>query len=257
MRLNVDWLWSKLKDKHLEELVRGALGFFNLRLLGTVCGYVFIYFVSHWYGAEVVGIYAISIAALRIGLLYGRMGLDNALVRFIAEYAAKGRKDFVKQVYLRGLGASIPVSLGISLLLYFCAPLLAKEVFNNPALVTTLRIIALVILPGTLLHINASTLRGLKRTASYSFLINASQFLLGSLILILGKSFLEENSAPVMAFAAATVAAALISFGFGAVPRKGEMVSGETREGAIRTWGLMKVAFPMLLTGSYAFSLQW
>jgi O-antigen/teichoic acid export membrane protein len=257
MRLHVDWLWSKLKDKHLEELVRGALGFLNLRLLGTLCGYVFIYFVSHWYGAEVVGIYAISIAALRIAVLYGRMGLDNALVRFIAEYAAKGRKDYVKQVYLRGLGASIPCSLGISLLLYFCAPLLAKEVFRNPTLITTLRIISLVILPGTLLHINASTLRGLKRTASYSFLINASQFLLGSLILVLGKPFLEGNSAPVIAYAAATVAAALISFGFGAIPRKKEMVSAETQEGAIRTWGLMKVAFPMLLTGSYAFFLQW
>jgi O-antigen/teichoic acid export membrane protein len=257
MRLHVDWLWSKLKDSHLEELVRGALGFFSLRLLGTVCGYVFIYFVSHRYGAEVVGIFAISIAALRIALLYGRMGLDNALVRFIAEYAAKGRKDFVKQVYLRGLGASIPCGLGISLLLYFCAPLLAKEVFDNPALATTLRIIALVILPGTLLHINASTLRGLKRTASYSFLINASQFLLGSLILVLGKSVLEENSAPVIAFAVATVAAALLSFGFGAVPRNVEMVPDKTRGEAIRTRDLMKVAFPMLLTGSYSFFLQW
>ncbi len=255
MRLHVDWLWSKLKDSHLEELVRGSLGFLNFRLLGIVCGYVFIYFVSHWYGAEVVGIYAISIAVLRIALLYGRMGLDNALVRFIARYAAAGRKDFVKQVYRRGLGASIPCSLGISLLLYFSAPLLAKEVFNNPALVTTLRIIALVILPGTLLHINASTLRGLKRTASYSFLINASQFLLGSLILVLGKSVLEENSAPVIAFALATTAAALISFGFGVVPRRGE--DNETPGGAIRTWNLLKVAFPMLLTGSYTFFLQW
>jgi O-antigen/teichoic acid export membrane protein len=272
MKLNLNWLWSRLKDGHLEELVRGSLGFFNLRLVGTAFTYVFVYLVTHRYGAEVLGVFSLSIAALRISSLYGRMGLDNALVRFIAEYAARGRKDFVKQVYLRGVGAAIPSSLGISLLLYFAAPFLADNVFHNPALTTTLRIIAVVTFPDTLLHINAAVLRGLKRTASYAFLIHAAQFLLGSLVLFFGRSLLAENSAPVVAFAGATLAAALISFGFGVVPRRlappaiskpGETGPGNGNNGkvppetAIPTRGLMKVAFPMLLTGSYSFLLKW
>lgn len=248
-------LLSKLHDKHLKELVKGSFGFLILKVVGIGISYVFLYLAIQWYGALVVGIYSITVSALRSALLFGRLGLDNALVRFIAEYSVKGRKDLVRKVYLRGLGAAIPCSLGISVLLYFAAPVLANHVFKNPALTTTIRIISFVILPGTLIHLNAAALRGLKRIKSHSFLLNVAQFLLGCVILLLFKSILDKTTAPVTAYAIATAAAALVSFSFG---RIGESTAPKqsSANDAIRTWPLLKVAFPMLLTGCYSFVLN-
>ena len=125
-------LLSKLQDKHLEDLVRGAIGFFNIRIVGKLVSYIFTYLVIQWYGVEIFGIYSLSIVSLRVALIFGRVGLDNALVRFIAVYAAKDRRDLVKQVYLRAIGVAIPCSLVVSILLFAAAPILAQKIFQNP-----------------------------------------------------------------------------------------------------------------------------
>lgn len=249
-------LLSKLQDKHLKDLVRGAIGFFNIRIVGKLVSYIFTYLVIQWYGVEIFGIYSLSIVSLRVALIFGRVGLDNALVRFIAVYAAKDRRDLVKQVYLRAIRVAIPCSLVVSILLFAAAPILAQKIFQNPALVTSLRIIAIIILPGALLELNAASLRGLKRIKTYSFLLHVSQFLLGILILFLCKSFLEKNSAPAAAYAIATAAAVFISFGFGKILWRTGKKTKKTGE-SIETGTLMKVAFPMMLTGAYSFVLYW
>lgn len=261
--LNPDRLWSRLKDKHLEELVRGALGFLNLRVLGIGLSYVFTILATRQYGMKAYGIFTLAVAALRIALLYGRFGLDNALVRFSAEYESAGRRDFVRKVYTRSLAAVIPTSAVIALLLYFSAPLLAHRVFQKPALIIALPIISVVVVPGALMYLNAAFLRGLKFIKSYSFLANVAQFLIGAVILLVGGAFLERSTAPVMAFAFGTGAAALLSFVLllqikkKPVIPKGDLNVNNSPTEAIGTGSLVKVAFPMLLTGSYTFFLQW
>lgn len=261
---NSDRLWLRLKDKHLEELARGALGFLNLRVLGIGLSYVFTILATRQYGMKAYGIYTLAVAALRIALLYGRFGLDNALVRFSAEYEAAGRRDFVKKVYSRSLAAVVPTSAFIALLLYFGAPFLTHTVFKKPDLIIALPIIAAIVVPGALMHLNASFLRGLKFIKSYSFLTNVAQFLLGSLTLLVGGAFLERSTAPVMAYAIGTGAAALLSFLFLLQTGRKPVLSNGDLNGrgngpaeAIGSRALVKVAFPMLLTGSYTFFLQW
>lgn len=248
-------LFAKLKDKHLEELLRGSLGFFNLRVMGMAAQYVFILLISRWYGAGVVGIYSISIASLRIAMLVGRAGLDNALVKFIAQYAAENRWDLVKRVYVLAIRVAIPCGLAVSLVLFLLSPTLAMGLFKKEALAVTLRIIAVSVLPAILMHLNAAALRGLKRIKEYSFLLNVAQFLFALMFVFLAKSLLEGGYAPVTAFALGTGAAAAISFGLGA--RQWRLKKEKPATEGIKTGPLMKVAFPMLLSGSYSLFLAW
>lgn len=248
-------LFEKLKDKHLEELLRGSLGFFNLRVMGMAAQYVFILLVSRWYGAGVVGIYSISIASLRITMLLGRVGLDNALVKFIAQYAAEDRWDQVKRVYGLAIRVAVPCGLAVSLILFFISPTLALDLFKKKELAVTLRVIAISVLPAILMHLNAASLRGLKRIKEYSFLLNVAQFLFALLFVFLAKPLLEGGYAPVIAFAVGTGAAAVISFGLGARQWRSKKIK-PAKEG-IKTGRLMKVAFPMLLSGSYSLFLAW
>jgi len=246
---------SKFKDEHLSELVKGSFGFFILKVIGIGLSYIFLILINRWYSTAIFGIFSIAASVLRLSLLVGRIGLDSALVRFTAEYAVKGRQDLVRKLYWRGISAVIPISLVISALVFLAAPILATHVFKNQNLTLALRIIALTIVPGTLLHINAAVLRGLKRIKRHSFLLNSAQFLFACIFLFLGKSYFAHSVAPVYAYAIATVIAALISFGFGRIGERAPKPN-PPKDDAIRTWPLLKVAFPMLLTGCYSFLLN-
>lgn len=248
-------LFSKLKDKHLEELLRGSIGFFNLRVLGMAAQYIFIILVSRWYGAGVLGIYSISMAALRTAMLVSRVGLDNALVKFIAQYAAEKRWDQVKRIYGMAVRIALPCGLAVSAVLFFLAPWLANDVYNKPALAITLRLMALFVIPDALMYLNAASLRGLKRIKEFSFLLNMAQFFFAVIVLAAGKSFLAESYAPVTAYGIGTAAAVAISFWFGA--RQWRLRKEKPAKEGIKPGQLMKVAFPMLLSGSYSLFLTW
>jgi O-antigen/teichoic acid export membrane protein len=253
-KFSINALFELLSDKHLEVMVRGSLGFFNLRVLGMAAQYIFILLVSHWYGAKILGIYSISIAALRIAMLVSRMGLDNALVKFVAQYAAEDRWDQVKRIYSMAIRIAVPCGLVASAVLFILAPVLAN-ILKKPDLAITFRLTALFVLPDALMYLNAAGLRGLKRIKEYSFLLNVAQFLFAVIVLAAGKSLLARNYAPITAYAAGTVAAAVISFWFGT--RQWRLRKEKSANDGIKAGGLMKVAFPMLLSGSYSLFLAW
>ena len=254
-KFSLSALFEKLSDKHLEVMVRGSLGFFNLRVLGMAAQYIFILLVSHWYGAKVLGIYSISIAALRIAMLVSRVGLDNALVKFVAQYAAEDKWDQVKRIYRIAIRIAIPCGLIASAVLFIMAPVLANDLLKKPDLAITFRLTALFVLPDALMYLNAAGLRGLKRIKEYSFLLNVAQFLFAVIVLAAGKPFLAKNYAPISAYAAGTIAAAVISFWLGA--RQWRLKKVKPATDGIKMKGLMKVAFPMLLSGSYSLFLAW
>ncbi len=245
-------------DKHFLELLRGSLDFFGLRLVGMAAGWLFMLAVNRWYGAAVFGIYTLTVTPFRISLLLGRCGLDNALVRFVSQFAAEKRWDKAKQVYLLGIRFALPVGVVVSAVLYFIAPVLAEKAFKEPVLAVTLPIIAIAVIPGILLSLNASVLRGLKRIWQYSLLLNVCQLSFALFFVVAGKLsggwFSDPNLLPVTGFAAGTVAGMLLSFYFGSRPWR-EHKEKASRE--MRTGELTRVAFPMLLANSYTLFLFW
>lgn len=253
-------LFARIKDKQLEVLLRGSIGFFILRVLGMGATLGVTVMISRWYGAAVLGIYSMSVAAFRISMLLGRAGLDNALVKFIAQFAAKEQWDRAKSVYLKAIKIGVSGGILVGLGLYFLAPTLAARVFEKVALADTLWIIALIVLPGVLLNLNASSLRGLKRIGEYSFLLNAAPFIAAALLIPVFTFLLPQDLfpsqywIPVTAFALGITAAAIVSFFLGGRQwRKRKEKPGN----GMKSGELLKVAFPMLLSGSYSLFLAW
>ncbi len=77
-------------DTHFAELIKGSGIAFVLRIVGIIAGYVFTLFVTRTLGAKAWGIFALSLVVLQIASVIGRLGMDTALLRFTAEYTAKG-----------------------------------------------------------------------------------------------------------------------------------------------------------------------
>ena len=54
------------EDKNLIELLKGSSTTFVVRILGLLVNFLFIFIVSRFYGAKVLGIYALSLTLLHI-----------------------------------------------------------------------------------------------------------------------------------------------------------------------------------------------
>lgn len=255
--IKLDKYWGRIKDGHLEELLRGAFGFLNIRLIGIGFTYAYTIYVSRTYGAAILGVFSICLAVLKISEICGKVGLDNALLRFVAQYTAQNRKDLARRVYFRAIKTAFITSFFIGVFIYFAAPYMALYIFHNTHLTIPLRIISLIVLPASLIELNASYLRGFRLIKSYSFFLNTSHFLFGIIIIIAGKRILAANTAPVAAYAIATAITIIISIIMVMVIGKSIKKTPDKPGDAIKTKELLRISFPMLLTGSFSFFLQY
>lgn len=147
----------------MQEVARGTMLAFALKIMGSGLAFAFNVVVARLLGAEGAGIYFLSLAVTTIASVIGRVGLDNALLRFIATGAAQHNWGKVNSVYKSGMRIAIVVSGLLASLLFVGAPWMATAVFKKPELAEPLRWMSLSILPFALLNLQAESLKGLKR----------------------------------------------------------------------------------------------
>ena len=171
-------------DQNLKEIFTGSSIAFGLNILGLLCGYVFVLLITRNLGADAMGIFSLSYTVLSIFVVIGKLGFDAALLRFVADYSSTNRWDLVKEVYLKALRLIIPFSFLLTILLFCCAPYIAKYVFSKEHLTIYIKMISFGILPLVLLSINAECLRGIKKIKEFVFLIRCLFYSLELLFLV-------------------------------------------------------------------------
>ncbi len=154
------------KNKHLQEVFKGASSALLIRVLGTVIGFVVSVMIARFLGAEGSGIYFLTISVVMIGSTIGRLGFDNTVVRFIAAHASQNEWAEVGFVYRLTIKLVGITSALMAVLLFLSADWVATEIFGKVYMIVPLRIASVAILPFSLLMIHAECLRGLKKIPS-------------------------------------------------------------------------------------------
>lgn len=154
-------------DTHMQELLRGASVAFVLKILSAGLAFVLNVVLARFLGADGSGIYFLAFTVVLITATIGRIGMENALVRFIAANVEDNKLGRVLGVYNKAIGYAFTAALLLAMLLYFFAPWLSHTIFDKPALESPLKIMSLAVVPQALLILHAYALQGLKRTASY------------------------------------------------------------------------------------------
>ena len=245
---------SRLKDAHLKELLTGSSIAFVMKIAGGILGYVFTLLIARNFGAGTMGVFALSLTVLNVFSIVGRLGLDTALLRFIAEYLAKGRKDLAREVYEKSLRIIVPFSLCLTGLLFLFAPHIAKHVFHKEYLSLYFRIMSLAIFPAVLTLINSHTLRAIKKIVAFSFFQNVSTYLFASLFLVIMLVFNQGDTIPVIAYVLAIAAGAALSQ---LLWRKHSQMKAVPVGNEIKFKTILDVSVPMLFSSSIAFILHW
>ena len=242
-------------DVHFRELVKGSATFFIIRVLGMAVGYAFTLLVTRKLGASAWGIFALCLTILQIASVIGRFGLDTALLRFIAQYKAQEKVETAKHIYKKSILLVLPVSLLISGLIYFLAPLIAEKIFNKDYLTSYIKLISIAIPPFVLLSINNESLRAFKKIKEYTTFQTLLPFLIGIFIfsfLFFALNIQDVNSV-VLAYTGGIVITFLISLMF--IRKEFKNANGSKEDVPIKN--ILSVSFPMLMSSSLFMIMSW
>lgn len=243
------------EDKHFAELVKGSGIAFVLRIAGIFSGYVFALLVTRTLGAEAWGIFSLCLVVLQISSVIGRLGIDTALLRFTAEYVAKGKSGVLSNLHKRMLSLVLPVSSLMAGILFLGAPVLAQSVFHKPHLVHPLRIVSLAVVPLVLLWIHTEGLRGLKCIKDYMFLQQVGPF--GLSVILFGLSLLVVKPGKITPLGVYLIAVFLVS-GV-AFFRWWQKISSFSprRESSPAYREILDLSLPMMFSSSLAMIMSW
>ncbi|UJS18257.1 MAG: flippase [Candidatus Jettenia sp.] len=241
-------------DIHLKELLKGSSISFIIRILGMGTGYIFALLVARNYGAEAMGLFALSQTVLLVSSVIGRLGLDTVSLKFVAEYSSKNQWDLVKEVYVKTLRLLIPVSLILSLLLFCFSPFLSHYIFRKPHLSSYFQIISLAILPFAILFLHAESLRGLKKIVAYTIFKNMAIPLFASMIIGIAIFFSKDMRVPVIAHVIGIIILSVISI---IVWFKHVDIFKYKMANSIKYNNILSISLPMLLSSSMLLVIQW
>ena len=171
-------------DTHMREIGRGALIALILKVGGSGLAFAFNVAVARLLGAQGAGIYFLALSITNVSSVIGRVGLDTALLRFVAVRAAQKDWKGVKGIYNLGIRMTIIASGFIAIIVFTAATWIATTIFNRPELAEPLRWMSLSILPFSLLNIQAESLKGLKLIRDAMIVQNIGMPLIGMLLII-------------------------------------------------------------------------
>lgn len=157
----ISLIWRK-DDTHMREVIQGASVSFSLKLLGAGLSFAFNLLLARMLGAEGAGIYFLALTIATFAAIFGRIGLDNALLRFTASNAANRNWAAVKGIYQKGIFLALMASIISSIVMYTISPWLAGYLFFKPELTKHFRLMALAVTPMALFILHAEMLKGLK-----------------------------------------------------------------------------------------------
>jgi len=252
----IDKIKTKLsEDIHLKELIQGSLTFLILRIFGMMVGYAFTLIVTRNLGASAWGIFALSFTVLQITSVIGKLGLDTALLRFIAQYNAQRKVKTAKYIYLKSIIVIIPLSFLLSVFLYYLSPLLAEKVFGKPHLASYFKLMSFALIPFVLLSINSESLRAFKKIKEYITLQNLLPFLCAFIFFSIFFYILHIKNIKVIIIAYILGIGVSFFISFLLLNKEFSNKNGELEKISLRQ--ILSVSLPMFLSSSLFMVMSW
>lgn len=182
-------------DGHTQELISGASVAFVLKIIAAGMAFLLNIVLARLLGADGSGIFFLAFTIVIIMAGIGTMGMENALVRFIAANASEKKYGKVLGVYKKANLYCALAAGSFSVILYFISPWISQNLFNKPELGVPLKFMSLAILPLALLNLHAYALQGLKKIAESISVLSIFVPLVTSIVALLLVPYFGINAA--------------------------------------------------------------
>ncbi len=173
-----------LAEPDMRDMLLGSLAGLLVKVLAAVSLFAMNVVVTRTIGAAEAGLFFLSFTLITMIATAGRIGLDQAVVRFIASDTSRGKGAQCRSIYAKAVMWSLVATLVLALLFWCGAEWLNQSVFRLPGFDRVFSIM-LVAAPFVAMYIiHAQALQGLKKV-SKSMLVSSVILPVITLVLIL------------------------------------------------------------------------
>jgi O-antigen/teichoic acid export membrane protein len=140
-----DALGDSRGDTYVARVARGAGISTAGQGVGRVLGFVTQAAISQLFGVAAFGFYTSGVAAVNLGQIVSRFGMENGVVRYVAHHRARGDTPRVRGTIIQAIFFSLVVSVIFSAVMFFGAPFMAERFYDAPVMESVLRAFAITL----------------------------------------------------------------------------------------------------------------
>lgn len=192
-------------------VAKGAFWSFTGTMALKLVSFVYTIIIARLFSEEQVGIFYLAMSVIYLVAIFGDLGINTAIGRYIPFYIGKGEKKKAYAVLETSYLFSGSLTAILSLVMFFTAGAVANS-FSNPALAPAIEMLSIYLVFGVLFSLNCSFLAGLKKIKEGALLNNGQNIL--KLLLTIGMYlvFGREGYVITVAFTLSYIAFTIISF---------------------------------------------
>lgn len=151
---------SKLSSSDTRELVIGSGLAFIVKVFSAAGAFLLNLLVARKLGAEESGYFFLSLTIVLLLSVIGRLGVDNAIVRFVAAFMSDNDNEQVSRFYGLLIRIVLPTLFLFSFCLFYFSDFISYYIFSKPELSQVLMIMGLSVIPLSLSQFNGFFLQG-------------------------------------------------------------------------------------------------
>ena len=241
-----------MKIKSIKDILNKSSRVFSLRIISIISGFYLMYLITNIFGAEGMGIFALSQTILMVMVMLSVFGTDTASLKYSSQYASNNDYSKLNSFYFSILKFVIVSSIFVSIIIFFSKEELSVF-FNKNLLNYSLFFISLSILPMSFININSESLRGIGR---YS-LFTTFRYVLIPVLTILIIYFFDNNDdilIPIKAYSISICVVSLLSFTF--LLKKIKFFKYFSSIDS-NLHDVVKYSLPILISNSMLLLIQW
>ena len=209
------------------------------------------------FGALGLGIFNTCFTVLILTSVLAKIGLDTALVKYIAEFVATDKKNQISKLYFISFSLIVisgAISGGV---IYTFSERLSNLFFESKAYTQLFKIIGFTIIPFAIVQLNSEYYRGFKKITTYSILQNGTIYfiILIFIMFITAKEQQIENIIYFLFFTSTFLMLLSTFFIF-----KSNLNLSANNKGQLLGIGkrkLISVSIPMLFSNSLFLIMNW
>lgn len=174
-----------------EDAARGGIFLVSGAIISSIITAVAAVIVARYLGPELYGLFALSVVLPQLFILLTDFGIEQGIVKFVAEARAKHEITHAKEIIKYGLLTKLFISIILFIILFISADFLAKEVMNRPQIGFYIRLSSISIIFQTISSTLSFGYIGLGRTEFSALTMNIqaiSKGLISTVLVIFGFS---------------------------------------------------------------------
>jgi stage V sporulation protein B len=159
--------------KAIEMARVSAKGGFHLLwglLVSTLISAVGSIIIANLLGPDNYGLYAITLTAPNLIMIFRDWGIINALIKYSAQYKAENNVAKMKSIFISSLLFEIILGLSLSILSFVLSGFLASNL-NRPTIGSFIQIASFIILTGAIVNVATAAFTGMEKMYLNSIMI--------------------------------------------------------------------------------------